>query len=266
MSTKLSVHTKPEDEELAKKRLELAEIESQLADRELYVVTFRTELTAFERRYLKIVGARYAELDEINAEIAERLAQRRADKNVQDSAKQARARANESRSAIDAHAADVTPRSLPSQELKSLYREVAKRIHPDLSFDPEDRKKRQRLMAEANEAYGMGDIARLKRILEEYESSPEAVPGEGVGAELVRVIRKITQARRRLLEIEQEIQKLAASDLAKLKVKTEESAKRGRDLLVEMAEQVDRQIAAARQQASRMSTRRGSHEERRRTD
>src|ERR1019366_7205310 len=103
MSTKLSVHTKPEDEELAKKRLELAEIESQLADRELYVVTFRTELTAFERRYLKIVGARYAELDEINAEIAERLAQRRADKNVQDSAKQARARANESRSAIDAH-------------------------------------------------------------------------------------------------------------------------------------------------------------------
>jgi DnaJ-class molecular chaperone len=138
--------------------------------------------------------------------------------------------------------------------LKSLYREVAKRIHPDLSSDPEDRMKRQQLMAEANEAYQMGDFARLKRILEEYESSPEAVPGEGVGAELVRVIRKITQVRRRLSEIEQEIQKLTASDLAKLKVKTEESARRGRDLLMEMAEQVDRQIAAARQQASRMST------------
>src|SRR5258708_3842554 len=135
-------------------------------------------------------------------------------------------------------------RALPSQELKSLYRQTAKRVHPDLSFDPEDRKLRQRFMAEANRAYEMGDVDRLKRILEEYESCPEAVLGEGVGVDLVRVIRKITQVKRRLAEIERELKKLIGSELAKLRAKAEEYDKLGRDLLAEMAEQIDRQILA----------------------
>ena len=46
--------------------------------------------------------------------------------------------------------------------MKRLYREVAKRIHPDLTSDRADRAKRQQLMAEANEAYERGDEARLQ--------------------------------------------------------------------------------------------------------
>ena len=40
-------------------------------------------------------------------------------------------------------------------------------------------------MAEAIEANEKGDEAHLKQILEEYQSSPETVQGDGVGAEIV---------------------------------------------------------------------------------
>lgn len=253
MSTTTSTYTRPEDEELGRKQQELASLESELADRELYVATVRAEMAAFERLYLRIVGTRYAELDEINAQIAERLSKRNAgNPQAESAAKQARAQANESRATVEADASEPI-KALPSQELKSLYRQVAKMVHPDLSFDAEDRKLRQRLMAEANRAYEMGDVDRLKRILEEYGSCPEAVRGEGVGADLVRVIRKITQAKRRLAEIEDELKQLLGTELAKLKTKAEECEKLGRDLLAEMAEQIDRQILAARQRAISIS-------------
>jgi hypothetical protein len=255
MSTIIPARVKPEDEELAKKRVELARLESELTDRELYVATLRAELALFESQYLKIVGARYAELDEVKSLIAEQIARQRPDSTeFKDAAQKARRQADESRSAAEAHASENQARGLPSKELKNLYREVAKRVHPDLSSDPEDRRIRQRLMAEANRAYEIGDLARLGRILEEYESCPEAVQGEGVGAELVRIIRKITQVKRRLSEIELEVEQLGSSDLAKLKAKADEYGSRGRDLLAEMAQQVQREIAAARQRLTSVST------------
>jgi hypothetical protein len=176
------------------------------------------------------VGARYAELDEINAEIAERISHRRVgNQQAESAARQARTQANESHATVEAHASEPM-RTLPSQELKSLYGQIAKRVHPDLSLDPEDRKLRQRFMAEANQAYEMGALDRLRRILQEYDGCPEAVLGEGVCADLVRLIRKITQVKRRLAEIEHELKQLIGSELAKLKAKAEEYDKLGRDL------------------------------------
>ena len=43
--------------------------------------------------------------------------------------------------------------------------------------------------------------------------------GEGAGAELIRVIRRISQARGRLAEIEAELQELLRSDLYQLKAR-----------------------------------------------
>ena len=64
----------PEEQELERKRAELAARESLLADRELELATLNAELVAFNRRYINCVGARYAELDEIEARIAETIA------------------------------------------------------------------------------------------------------------------------------------------------------------------------------------------------
>lgn len=239
---------KPEDQELARKLAEQAAIEGELAERELRVANLRAELAAFERRYLHFIGARYAELDEWKAQLAERLArQQPGNERAQQAAREARARADETKSAAG-EKAEKEPRAfVASAKMKRLYRDVAKRIHPDLTSDREDRAKRQKLMAEANRAYEQGDEARLARILNDYECSPESVKGDGPGAELVRVIRRLSQARGRLAEIEAEMQQLLRSDLYQLKDRLSEAEKSGRDVLKEMIAKVEEQIAQARE-------------------
>jgi len=239
---------KPEEQELARKREEQAALETELAERELRFANLRAELGAFERQYLHFVGSRYAELDELKAQIAERLAREQpGNERAQQAARDARARADETNSTAGEQSKEEPRAFHATPEMKRLYREVAKRIHPDLTSDREDRAKRQLLMAEANQAYEQGDEEQLTTILTEYEHSPEAVKGDGPGAELVRVIRRISQARGRLAEIEAELQELLRSDLYQLKSRLDEAQNHDRDLLKEMIHKVDEQIAQARQ-------------------
>ncbi|HXX71945.1 MAG TPA: hypothetical protein VEI55_06590 [Candidatus Acidoferrum sp.] len=238
---------KPEDQELARKVEEQAMLEAELAERELRAANLRAELGAFERRYLHFVGSRYAELDEWQARLAERRAEDRpGNQRAQQAAGEARARAEETKSAAGENSSQEPHAFTATPEMKRLYREVAKRIHPDLTSDRNDRTRRQHLMAEANRAYERGDQDRLVKILTEYEHSPEAVEGEGPGAELIRVIRRVSQARSRLAEIEAEMQELLRSDLQQLKLRVDEAEKSGYDILKQMTAKVDQQIAAAK--------------------
>lgn len=239
---------KPEERELERKRKEQAAIESQLADRELRAANLRAEMGAFERQYLHHVGLRYAELDELKAQIAERWAlEEPRNERAQQAARVARAHASETQSTAGERVAQAPAAFRSSPEMKRLYREVARKIHPDLTSDREDRERRQALMAEANEAYERSDESRLTKILEKYECSADAVQGEGPGAELIRVIRRISQARGRLSEIEAELQELLRSDLCQLKSRVDEAEREGRDVLNEMVSKVEEQIAQARQ-------------------
>ncbi len=243
--------TKPEEEELAKKKAELSVLESELAEQELCLTALRSELSAFEVLYLKTLGSRYAELDEIEAKIAERQARLHPSKATQHNAAEARERAATSR-ALTEGLGNETGCAPKSTTLKSLYREVAKRIHPDLATDPMDRVRREQLMADANRAYEAGDEERLRTILHEYEASPESFKGEGTAAELVRVIRKIAQIKKRLARIEHEIEILKKSELFELKIRVERATSAGRDLLQEMAEDLSAQIELSRQRLQKL--------------
>lgn len=248
----------PEEEELSKKLAEINDLESELTQRELDLATLHGELRAFEIRYFHIIGTRYVELDEIEAQIAEiqaRLTPK--DKKMQERAEKARIKAQESAEAVDIEEEPLKQEKFsPSESLKKLYREVAKGVHPDLANDEEERVRRQRFMAEANRAYEEGDETRLEEILREWEISPESVKGDGVGAELVRVIRKITQVKGRLSVIETEFGKLKGSEIYQLKTKVEETGNKDRDLLREMASQLDEQIAFAKQRLKEIKAKR----------
>ena len=246
---------KPEDQELARKLEEQAAVESGLAERELRAANLRAELMAFERRYLHFVGLRYAELDEFKARIAEKVGREQpANERAQQAAREARAHAAETKS-VAGEKSPHEPRAFQSSpEMKKLYREVARRIHPDLTSDRDDRARRQQLMAEANQAYERGDEKRLAAIVAEYECSPESVKGEGPGVELVRVIRRVSQARSRLAEIESEMNLLMRSDLYQLKTRVEEAEKNGHNVLKEMIARVDQQIALAKQRLAKSSS------------
>lgn len=240
-------HT-PEEGELRLKLAELKQLEQELAEAELSLVTLRTDLNLFERRYLRIVGVRLAELDEIEAAILQMRSRDSTDEELLARAREAAARAHQSRTASSGEAklpppVEPTPRS---DELRQLYREVAKRLHPDLAPDAGAKVARTDFMSRANRAYAEGDATALRKLLEEWSSRPEDIVGESVGAQLIRAIRRIAQAKRRLTDIGSEMASLAASPLSTLSRDAATAAAAGRDLLVEMADRLDAEVVAAR--------------------
>src|ERR1700733_13860500 len=232
---------KPEEEEILRKREELATIRATLAERELELVDLRRDLAAFEGRYLRQVGTLYAELDEWKARISELRARLHPSAAAREHAQQAREQARQTHE--EAHGkASETRDFKPSPDLKRLYREVARRIHPDLAKGAADLERRTRFMAEANRAYEAGDAEVLQRILDEFQDAADAVEGEGIGAELIHIIRQISQARERVAAIDRELGDLPQSEIALLKKQAEERAQEGRDLLAELATAVLEQI------------------------
>ena len=108
-------------------------------------------------------------------------------------------------------------------------------------------------MAEVNRAYENGDEAKLRAILADLHDSPDAVEGEGVGADLIRVIRKIAQIQKRLNEIDSEIQQLNASDLNLLRTQIVDLEKQERDGFKDMASNAEKQIKDARSRLSALT-------------
>ena len=245
MSREIVKKLTPEEEELLRKREELAGVRGALAERELELADLRTQLKSFEGRYLRQVGVLYAELDDWEAKIAEIEASLRPSPTASQQAQETRKRAEETHEATHGEASKARDFQ-PSADLRSLFRETAKRLHPDFAKDDADRLLRTRLMAQANAAYSQGDAEALQRILDEFGNSPESVQGEGVGAELVRIIRQIHQARKNIAAIENELSSLRASEIAQLKQDVEKAEKEGRDLLAELEASVQVRIADAK--------------------
>ncbi len=254
----------PEEEELERKKARLAELEAQLADRELELASLRADLVHFEKRYLQTVGRRYAILDDLKAKIAEAQARQNPNRqDARDQARQARSKAQESARAVGEESPeppspdDAASESKPnrSESLRNLYRQAAVLLHPDRTLDGEEKKKRQRLMAEVNDAYARGDEERIRTILREWHASPEGVQGDGPAVELVRIIRTIAQVERRLKTISAEMEQLRQGELFKLKQQVEEAQANGRDLLKELGEYVDAEITQARDELKGITTR-----------
>lgn len=250
----------PEDEELERKKARLAELEAQLADRELERASCLADLVHFEKRYLRTVGRRYAILDDLWARIAEARARRNPNsQDAREQARQARSKAAESARAAgeqnpgvpSLEDAESSSKPKRSERLKKLYHQAARLFHPDLTLDGHEKEKRHRLMAEVNDAYARGDEERLRAILREWHASPESVQGDGPGAELVRTIRKIAQVEKRVKAIAAEIDQLRLRELFKLKEAVAEAHANGRDLLRDLGEQLDGNIASVRDELKR---------------
>jgi len=244
--------TTPEERELRKKRAELATVQGELAERELELVTLQNELNAIDARYHRTIGSLYAELDDIEAQIVEAQSQGRpANEDLRTKASGARAKATQSADSVARVLQKANVDFAPADSLKSLYREIARLLHPDLTTDDVERARRDRLMMAVNDAYATGDELKLRAILDEWLSSPDSIEGEDIGAELIRTIRKIHQAQRRLAEIETQIAALKRTDLWVLKSSIDVSKAQNRDLFEEMAEELNRQIESARMRLGR---------------
>jgi len=116
----------PEHDELEEKRRQLESLNEELAQRELDLATLTVELERFGRLYFRIVGARYAELDELDARVAAIRA--RLEPDMAGKAQAAREHAERTRTEANAAGPDTAAtRFDPSPDLKVLYRDAAKR-------------------------------------------------------------------------------------------------------------------------------------------
>ena len=235
----------PEELEYEKKINELNILEDTLAQLELELQSTKYEMKEFELNYMQTVGFCFARLDKIKAQIVEILSRLSPDdNNLKEEFQHAQATANESAQAVgDAQEELKTHRKIShGEDIKAIYRDLAKKFHPDLAIDDDDRQRRTKYMSEINEAYQNGDEERLKRIMQEFEESPDSVTGKGAGAELVRVIRKISQVQKRLNDIKTELEKIKQTEIFKLKQSFEKAQLSGRNLLGEMVKQIEEMI------------------------
>lgn len=240
---------KPEEKELEHKKVVLSELKDNLANRELELATLKAELISFQHIYFAAVGQLIAELDELEAQIAEAKAKKTPKlKASSKSATRTRERARESARAFKEQNEVPFPQAkfIPTEDLKQMFRMVAKKIHPDLASDEKDRAIREELMKRANEAYQEGDRDKLQSILDEYESRPESIEGTSLGAELIRAIRDIDSIEKRINAIADEIDGIMKSELCLLKKKLDDAKMENRDFLDEMAEYLRLKIQCAK--------------------
>lgn len=240
----------PEQIELDKKHKVLERLKDRLADREEEMAELRAELEQFEANYKMDVGRLYAELDEIEAQIAEEEVKLAPDdEEIKRKAEDARCRAAESAAAREAAEEEIaegcTFKWQPTAAAKKAYHNLARMIHPDLALDAEERERRHALMAKLNDAYSAGDQNLLNKLVDEYRDSPDLVKGDSAGDSLVRAIRQISQVKNRLRELREEKLTAELSELFILRDKVHAEQLEGRNLLKQMAERTRTHIKKA---------------------
>ena len=210
----------PEQVELNKKLSVLDRLRDRLADREEEMTDLRSALEQFEAQYTMEVGRLYADLDDIEARIAEEEYKLVPDdEEIKKKAEELRRRAEESAArAAEAEAAGSFKLN-PTPEARKAYHNLARSIHPDLAIDADEKERRHGLMAQLNEAYSAGDQSKLNKLVDDLRNSPDLVIGDSIGDRLVRVIRQISQVKRRLIDLRSEMHTTEASELFTFKRK-----------------------------------------------
>jgi hypothetical protein len=252
-------------DEAARLRAEIEVLGQELAEMELELATAQGELARFTEHYHRIVAGRMAELDRLQADLATLRRQSKPDDpSLDEAAKQAEARAGQSRRENDSFKtkdSQESGRFAPSNDLKKQFRQLAQKIHPDRATNEDDRAWRTHLMSEANRAYRTGDACALDEVLtlwlegqQSGRSSPAgAAPPAPTFSETAALEEEATKIRRRIAAIVTELDRLYGSKLYELFAAARVAARQGRDLLQEMANRLDNQIDLKKCELDRLS-------------
>ena len=227
--TKIARRQRPEDAELLRRRAQLTRLRQNLTAREQDLDHRRAQLNSFEGRYIRQVGVLYIQLDDWEDRIANLHSPPQPQPELTD----------------DAPELDTPEPGAATLDLKSLFREVAKRIHPDRARTAHDELRRNHLMAQANAAFLREDADLLQRMLNGYDPDTDSGDDLTLAAQLIRLNDQIAQTKQDLLNIDAEIEALKTSEMADLQTRTAQAALDGRDLLAELAARVKGSIGIA---------------------
>jgi hypothetical protein len=170
--------------------------EQALIEFEIAVETFRIEVENFSRLHHQRLGPMYSRLDELDALIAEAVAARTQDPEDIRRAREARGLvlpmpkveelfhgwidsdglSPEGAAMLTEQPVQPPPRVRPSEEARRIYRELARKAHPDLAEEAAERERRGEFIVRVNAAYAAGDEEALRALADEWAAGP--VPPE----------------------------------------------------------------------------------------
>jgi len=233
--------------------------EQALIEFEIAVETFRVEVENFSRLHHQKLGPMYTRLDELEAEIAETRAARTGDPEDIRRAQEARAQVMpmpgveelfhgwldseeglfpEAEAMLTDRPVRPPQRVRPSEEARKLFRELARKAHPDLAQDDGERKRREEFITRVNAAYARGDEAVLRELSAEWAAGP--VPPErrpSRSEELYARLEWLSQRKEMLTLVARELEESAIGSM--LRIASDDPDR----LLDDIAEQLLAQVA-----------------------
>ena len=243
------------DQEIARLISDQSTLADEVVSAELELETIITETAQFQRRYHEVVGRLYAQLDELDAQIANAQSGLSPDDvaaKVHAQAAQEQAR----KSAEEAGLIEVQPPPplVITPQLKQAFRRAAMMMHPDRATTEAERLRRHGLMIKLNLAYERGDQQAIENLVTEFMQDPreededesEQIPDLGVELRMLKMIRRTGQLRRRLDEIREALYEKKQADIHKLRVTIERAELKGGNPLGDLAEQITQELSERR--------------------
>lgn len=234
----------PEEIELDHKYQKLDGLKADLLVREQAYNQLKAEIRMFEQVYEEVLGTRIEALEELEWQLQGLLGEGEVGRNTESLQQQSFfTHIQQSTDLLDDD--EVQP-DTSQVSLKSLYRGVAKAVHPDLADNEVERQRRQELMSLANEAYQSGNRQMLADMLSEWEQTPVFSSELDIALELVRVIRQIAAVEQNIQAMIRQTSELKQTKIYVFKLRVDEALHDGVDLLAEMAAKVDIDIVRIR--------------------
>jgi hypothetical protein len=207
----------------------LAEIEAEHA-------SLKAELRAFQADYMRHVGVIMAQVHDLEARILAVAAERSGEPADREAARAAGERAE--RTYAEMRAVPVAGGPLPTGDVKQLFREAAKRMHPDLVQSAEGRMHAEAFMKRLNDAYRSVDSDAIRDLLLQWNASPFA-PAAATTGELRGLRAAVARAEKRLADER-------ASQMARMMEHAMAAAANGDDLLADMRNAAQAQLVERR--------------------
>ena len=239
-------------EQLARLRAALEQAQAELIEAEAQLADERAEVNAFEFEFEAQVGHWLNELEALEAEIKrynDRIQMARNKRIFGIGYLSADEQYRRAWQAPSASAPTPPPQPLGMADetrVKQLYRQLARRFHPDLAMDDADRTHRTEKMAAINDAYAARSLVELEALAKEPDNLiriGQARPGQ-TQAQLVQALEaELARCQRRLREVESERGSLHRRPSVQLSIEVKLAHRRGHDLLGEMAAELEHKIA-----------------------
>jgi hypothetical protein len=223
---------------------ESARLRDRLAEIEVETATLEAELAAFNSDYMRVVMTVMLDVQELEARILALVAARSGASDDADAAQSARERVNETTAHI--RAVPKSPGPIPTGDIKRLFRDAAKRMHPDLAADEQARGHAEAFMKRLNAAYRAGDAEGIANLMSQWEASPFGAGSEDDAARSARASRRVGALGDAVGRAQQRLDELRASELAQLMERAMTAAAAGGDLLADMRSAAEAALVWAR--------------------